>query len=561
MTTPADSIAVMETMFHPSALIHNFPLYVHHQRHRLTEFQLLPDLTWQDLLDTGISAEDFRRYLDEDEKVVSMAPGVFVSTSDGFEGHTLLSVGKRSLHFSVYQTDNATREMAMATCDFIVRLFAISNSEWHDRSIIIKSDSSSLPVSEAALAFLFEESRGNVRSVCLSDCSLNEGHIRALSTESRPDVELELSTCKLVDNVGCRKAFVECLQNNRGPTEISGCDIDHRVLANALRNNTRVTSICLWYTRYEDQIGQGELFRALASNRGLVELRMAWCSINKENWAVLCESLQGHPTLTSLSLAYTCPLNPSGISTRANLSKEQKRDRTRMVADMMRENTILQTINLCEDERDEQICTDAILPHLLANRYRPRVLAVTETRDRDIREKVLGRALYSVKSNPNLVWMFLSKNTGAFVPLKSNGTRLSQRKWSVGIVFAALCDIWIHMLAARLFERTFPNQYLVVTLLRVAHEAYITWSFATSDAVWTLWTLQHAVSVSMAIGDHKLLWPTWFQYAMEGLVLQIRASISLESVMLAFALYVGLVGYRDEKLRQAVKIFDAKIIA
>jgi hypothetical protein len=100
------------------------------------------------------------------------------------------------------------------------------------------------------------------------------------------------------------------------------------------------------------------------------------------------------------------------------------------------------------------------------------------------------------------------------------------------------------MLAARLFERTFLNQYLVVTLLRVAHEAYITWSFATSDAVWTLWTLQHAVSVSMAIGDHKLLWPTWFQYAMEGLVLQIRASISLESVMLAFALYVGLVGFR-----------------
>jgi hypothetical protein len=523
-------------------------------------------LTPNDVLASGISTEDFRRFLDVDEKVISMAPGIFVATSDGFEGHNLLSIGKRSLHFSVYQTENATREMATATCDFLVRLFAISNSEKQNRSIIIESDSSnsqsSVPIAGAALAFLFEESRGNVWSVCLSNCILNKEHIRALSTESRPAMKLELSNCELVDNLGCRKAFVECLQNNRGPTVISVCDIDHRVLANALRHNTRVTSICLWYERYENQIGQGELFRALASNRGLVEVRMAWCSINNENWAILCESLQGHPTLTSLSLAYTCPLNPAGIGTRVNLSTEQKRERTRMVAEVMRENTILQTINIREDECDEQIYTEAILPNLLANRYRPRVLAVTETRDREIREKVLGRALYTVNSNPNLVWMFLSKNVGAFTPLNSKDITLSQStfepKWSVGIALVAICDIWFHLLAARLFGSAFPNQFLAVTLLRVMHEAYIAWSFARSDAVRTLWILHHAVSVSITIADYKSLWPTWFPYATGGLVLHIRASLSLKLAMLVFALYVGLLGSRAKKLRQAYKILDAR---
>jgi hypothetical protein len=452
MAIPVDSNALMETMFQPSTRIHNFPRNVqpgHHQRHQSTEFELLSHLTPNDVLASGISTEHFRRFLDVDGKVVSMAPGVFVATTDGFEGHTLLSIGKRSLHFSVYQTENATREMAMATCDFVVRLFAISNSEMQNRSIIIESDcyhsQSSLPISGAALAFLFEESRGNVWSVCLSNCILNEEHIRALSTESLPYMKLELSNCELVHNVGCRKAFVECLQNNRGPTQISVCDIHHRVLANALRHNTRVTSICLWYERYEDQIGQGELFGALASNRGLVEVRMAWCSINNKNWAILCESLQRHPTLTSLSLAYTCPLNSTGIGTRVNLSTEQKRERTRMVAEVMQENTILQTINLREDERDEQVYKEAILPHLLANRYRPRVLAVTETHDREIREKLLARALHTVGSNPNLVWMFLSKNVGTFTPLNSKDIPTSQSrfgpKWSVGIVLMVLCAV------------------------------------------------------------------------------------------------------------------------
>lgn len=127
--------------------------------------------------------------------------------------------------------------------------------------------------------------------------------------------------------------------------------------------------------------------------------------------------------------------------------------------------------------------------------------------------------------------MFLSKNAGAFVPLNSKGIPLSQStvepNESVCIVLVALCDIAL--------------------------------SLARADAVWTLWMLHHAVSVSMTIGDCTILRPTWFQYDTEGLVLHTRASISLESATLVFILYVGLVGYRTKKLRQAFNIFDATV--
>jgi hypothetical protein len=254
------------------------------------------------------------------------------------------------------------------------------------------------------------------------------------------------------------------------------------------------------------------------------------------------------------------------------LFDDQKQERTRMVAEMMRENTVLQAFNFLENEYDDLIYAEAILPHLVSNLYRPRVLAVTETRNRQLLKKVLGRSLYSVRSNPDLVWMFLSNNVDVFIPLNQdcttstlalriNGILLSQSalklKRIVGLIFVALCDIWIHFLAARLFWPSFPNQFLAGTLLRVVHEMYTAWSFARVDAVWTLvWMLHYAVSASIMIGYYKLLWPTWFQYSTEGLV-QIQAALSPESATLVFTLYVGFIGYRAEQIRQAFKILDA----
>jgi hypothetical protein len=575
----ADSSSAIEAMFQPSTRLRD--LHGIQQRPPLVEFELLPQLTPQDVLATGISVMDFIRFLRKRERVVSMAPGVFISIHGKLgESFPVLRVWCRHLSFSVCLMDSAARAMATATCDFLVCLFANINIKMRHEGVFIGSDCDFLglppPVSGAALAFLFRESRSNVRSVCLSHCTLNEEHIRALSTESRPDMNVNLSSCELEDSVGCRNAFVECLRNNRGPTELFVCNnIDYRVLASTLRDNTRVTRIHLYCEQNGqdvDHIGQGELFRALAGNKGLVELNLKRFFINDANWSILCESLKGHPTLTCFSNALSTPTHHIALPY-SLLSDEQRQDRTRMVAEMMRENTVLQAFNFLENEYDDLIYAEAILPHLVSNLYRPRVLAVTETRNRQLLKKVLGRSLYSVRSNPDLVWMFLSNNVDVFIPLNQdcttstlalriNGILLSQSalklKQIVGLIFVALCDIWIHFLAARLFRRSFPNQFLTVTLLRVVHEVYIAVRFARADADWTLvWMLHHAVSTSIMIGYFKLLWPTWFQYATEGLVVSIQAAISPESATLVFTLYVGLIGYRAEQIRQAFKILDA----
>jgi hypothetical protein len=114
--------------------------------------------------------------------------------------------------------------------------------------------------------------------------------------------------------------------------------------------------------------------------------------------------------LTNLNLRHTGRGN--------GLTDDQKVQRTRLLAEMVQHNTVLHTINLIEYERDEKIYTELILPYLETNLYRPRVLAVKKTIERPFREKVLGRALDSVKSNANLVWLFLSENVDAFVRLE-----------------------------------------------------------------------------------------------------------------------------------------------
>jgi hypothetical protein len=118
------------------------------------------------------------------------------------------------------------------------------------------------------------------------------------------------------------------------------------------------------------------LFRSLVNNRGIVDLDVAYNSISDENFAILCESLQAHPTLTSLNARST-------IRIRMKRNEASRR----AIADMMEHNTILQTVHLSEEEYDQQIYTEAILPYLETNLHRPRVLAVKKTKDRPFCEK------------------------------------------------------------------------------------------------------------------------------------------------------------------------------
>jgi hypothetical protein len=139
--------------------------------------------------------------------------------------------------------------------------------------------------------------------------ALSEDQCLALATMSRLDVELNLNWCSLSNNAA--GAFVEFLQSDRGPVNLDLCKIDSQIIiANALAGDSRVTRFQPDFNETDDS-GMAILFRALANNRGLGDLDFGGDPISDENWTILCQSLQAHPTLTCLNLRATMPRSPA----------------------------------------------------------------------------------------------------------------------------------------------------------------------------------------------------------------------------------------------------------
>jgi hypothetical protein len=303
--------------------------------------------------------------------------------------------------------------VAAATCDCCtVRLLA--TSEQHDIYINERYSTVSTRLSGAALSLFFHESRDSLRKATLSTRSLNEDLCHALATMSRLDVEVEIRYCRLADDAA--GSFIECLHSDRGPVTLDQCEIGNHIIAHAVSGNSRVTKLKLY--RERNDIGMAVynadmaiLFAVLANNRGLVDLNMHGNPISNDNWSLLCEVLKTHPTLTSPNLINTRESFDTEGFFRMGLTDGQKAYRTCVLAETMKENTVLHTIKLSQDGSDEEIYTQMILPYLETNRYRTRAHAIKKA-DIPLRRPLLGLALQteSVRNDSNLRWMFLSGN-------------------------------------------------------------------------------------------------------------------------------------------------------
>jgi hypothetical protein len=416
MAAIANPIETLESLFRPSTRFQlrggrrfNLP-------QDFTEVELLPNLSTENILAKGITWDVFQCFVHN--KFVWMAPGAcIVSSSYRATGlyPVVVEVGANdhdSAGIRVRVKPGTSIRTSAATCNFLIRLLAISEQ----RAVNLQGFGRALsPIDGPALSHFFEHGRENLRAVTLRGMIFNEEHVRVLAAPSHQKVEVALRECRFSDGDSSQNALLQWLQSSRGPTELYRCVIDSDVVMEALRGNSRLRRLLLCLDKALTT-GDAELsfiFRALAEDRGLTEFDAFWYSISDENWTLLCQSLQKHPTLTSLGLACTGPKVPAD---KTELSMERKSSRTRALADMLQTNTILHTVRLFPGEYDERIYTESIEPRLETNMYRPRVLAVKkEADDRPFRQKVLGRALNCVKSNPNLVWMFLSGNVDAFV--------------------------------------------------------------------------------------------------------------------------------------------------
>jgi hypothetical protein len=186
----------------------------------LTEVELIPDLSPGHVLATGITWEDFCRFLDD--KLVWMGPGVYVcdayNRGIGIYENVLELSNHRCPSLCVYAASGPEIAAATtATCDFLVRLLATNNvNEAH----ICGYYGSSLPMSGPVLSHFCQESQDSLREFTLGEMILNEEQIHALATGSRPDLEVILSECEQLGDPDCHAAFLEC---DGGPIQLDGC--------------------------------------------------------------------------------------------------------------------------------------------------------------------------------------------------------------------------------------------------------------------------------------------------------------------------------------------------
>jgi hypothetical protein len=292
-------------------------------------------------------------------------------------------------------------EHILEICDIVVRLLAVS--EVHSLHFTDWTPLEGAFINAPTLAYMMEQCR-SLKVLSLNDLEIDADQCRVLGTYSRPGLEIELDECKIT-SAGV-SALVEVLGQNQGPTKIASCNIDNVVLADGLRGNSRLKSLKPRISN-NVEVGNQELLEiadALKENKGLVDLDLTCDDLdwNDEAWDAVCDSLETHPTLEVLDL---CSTFEDDTMTPAVLEA-----RIQALVDMMKVNMSIHTIHLNARLSHHELLRESVIPYLATNRFRPRLLAVQQTRPIAYHAKVLGRALLAVRTDPNRFWMLLSGN-------------------------------------------------------------------------------------------------------------------------------------------------------
>jgi hypothetical protein len=187
--------AAMETLFRPSDRWQAPNHRPDHLPDNLTEIELLPGLTIENIRATGVTWEDLHRFLRG--KLVWMTPDVYIFSQYTMPGgivvlHFLDLEGADSRYptLCVRVAPDTLGSVATATCDFLLHLMA--TTELGDVCIrgCGRNRGVPPPLSGAGLSLFFHQSRDDLQEVSLCDMALNADQIHALATVSRPTLEV-----------------------------------------------------------------------------------------------------------------------------------------------------------------------------------------------------------------------------------------------------------------------------------------------------------------------------------------------------------------------------------
>jgi hypothetical protein len=255
----------------------------------------------------------------------------------------------------------------------------------------------------------------SLKFLTLVRMALDEDHLSVLGAYSRPDLEIELIRCKITGAAAALLAQV--LGRNEGPTRLDACDIDYFVLADGLRGNSRLKALTasVFDNRDNRDVANRDnrdvanrqflaIAGALRENSGLIELKFRHDhSMSDETWGAICDSLKTHPTLEILKLR-------SGTAPNVITSRMQA------LVDLFGMNMSIHTIHLHDRYIQHKLFRESVIPYLATNRLRSRLRAIQKTCPIAYRDKVLGRALLSARTNANSFWMLLSGSAEVVFP-------------------------------------------------------------------------------------------------------------------------------------------------
>jgi hypothetical protein len=301
-------------------------------------------------------------------------------------------------------------EHLLEICDVLLRLLAASTV--HTVTLYEGAYRGVGSISAPALASLMEHCQ-SLKCLTLRNLEVDEHHCRVLGTYSRSDLEIELSLCTITD--AGASTLVEVLGRNQGPTKLSCCHIDHSILADGLRGNSRLKSFTQHFID-NNSVSNREVVaiaNALQENQGLVEFFLHCYDRESDEtetcWGAICGSLETHPTLQVLH-HYSRRLSGAPLAPDVIISRIQA------LVNLMKVNTTIHTINVDSLLSEHELFRGSVVPKLKTNRLRPRLLAIQATRPMAYRAKVLGRALLATQTDANSMWMLLSGNVEVAFP-------------------------------------------------------------------------------------------------------------------------------------------------
>ena len=219
------------------------------------------------------------------------------------------------------------------------------DSSQRRRSITLKCFATNPRKVLATLAPLPESCRDVVSHLSVQFVTLDHATVQAILGSGLESVELK--QCTIVDT-----GLEEALANSSGPTKLSlsmGA-VEFAKLPPGLKVTTVQEMDLLLHFWL-----QGEAFEAfcdaLSQNSGLTKLNLEYLDINDDGWERLTKALHNHPTLTSVTLAFT----EKFVDTFRKLNPERRTARTQAILDLVKANSTIRELHWPEFQQDEEL--------------------------------------------------------------------------------------------------------------------------------------------------------------------------------------------------------------